>query len=51
MARPQKEGRHSVSKVSRVVSMKIIIKDSKICNILAMRKRLTVSRKRDNDNT
>ena len=34
-ARPQEEGRHVVSKINRAVSMKIVIKDSKRCNIPA----------------
>ena len=35
VAGPQKEGRHTVSKFRRAVSMKIAIKDRKSCNITA----------------
>ena len=43
-ARLQEQGRHAVSKIRRVVSMKIAVKESKRGNIAAMRKRLnTVS--------
>ena len=35
--RPQEEGRYAVSKINRAVSMKIVMEDSKRCNILAKR--------------
>ncbi|MPC26816.1 hypothetical protein E2C01_019965 [Portunus trituberculatus] len=45
--RPQEEGRHAVSKISRTVNMKITIKDRKRCNISTERKKLkTVSQRR-----
>ncbi|MPC81241.1 hypothetical protein E2C01_075848 [Portunus trituberculatus] len=51
-ARPQVEGRHAVSNISRAVSMKITIKDSKRCNIPTVKKRLkTVSQRRGVDET
>ena len=49
-ARPQEEGRHAFSKINRAVSMKIVIEDSKRCNILEVRERLkTVSQRRGVD--
>ncbi|MPC42340.1 hypothetical protein E2C01_035960 [Portunus trituberculatus] len=48
--RPLEDGRHAVSKISRAASMKIEIKDRKVYNILAMRKRLkTVNQRREVD--
>ena len=36
-ARPQEDGKHAVSKINRIVSMKIAIEDRKGCNIPAKR--------------
>ena len=35
----QENGRHTVSNINIVLSMKIVIEDSKRCNIKAVRKR------------
>ena len=37
VARPWEQGRHAVSKISRAVSMKIALKDSKRGNIAMIR--------------
>ena len=51
-ARPREQGRHAVSEISRAVSMKIVVKESKKGNSVAMRKRLkTVSQRRGVDKT
>lgn len=43
-ARKREERRYAVRKVRRAVSMQIMVEDSKICNIVGMRRRLkTVS--------
>ena len=39
-ARLQEEGRHTVSKINRAISMKIVVEDIKNCSILAVRERL-----------
>ena len=45
--RPQEDWRHAVSKINKAVSMKIVIEDSKRCNIPVKRERLkTVSQRR-----
>ena len=46
----EEDRRHAVSKINRVVNMKIAIEDSKRCNIPAKKERLkTVSQKRGVD--
>ena len=51
-ARPRDQGRHAVAEIRRAVSMKIVVKESKRGNIVAMRKRLkTVSQRRGVDET
>ena len=51
-ARPREQGRHAVRKIRRAVSMKILVKETKGGNIVAMRKRLkTVSQRRGVDKT
>ena len=48
--RLREQGKHAVSEIRRAVSMKIVVKESKRCNIVAMRKRLkTVSQRRGVD--
>ena len=52
VARPREHGKHAVSRIRRVVNMKIVVKESKRGNIAAMRKRLkTVSQRRGVDKT
>ena len=51
-ARPWDGRKHTFSKFRRAVSMKIIVKDSKRCNIAAECKRLkTVSKRREVNKT
>ena len=45
-ARPREEGRRAVSKIRRIVSMKIAVENSKRYNIAAMRERLKTVRQR-----
>ena len=50
--RPREQGRHAASKIRRVVSMKIPVKESKRGNIAVMRKRpKTVSQRKAIDMT
>ena len=44
VARPREEGRHEVSKIRRAVDANIVVKDSKRCNIVAMRKKMKTVR-------
>ncbi|MPC46077.1 hypothetical protein E2C01_039786 [Portunus trituberculatus] len=45
----EEEGRHTVSKIRRVVGIKTAVEDSKRCNIVAVRKKLkTVNQRRVN---
>ena len=51
-AMPLEQGRHAVSEIRRAVSIEVELKESKSCNIAAMRKRLkTVSQRRGVDKT